>query len=87
MLEKFRAIWSCISEYTALVLTMLITFTEGGNEFLQNQQGVVKGSRPGSGNKPGSTQAQPLNVWVTFQRSFPLSEPQLPHLKMRKWTR
>lgn len=65
---------------------MLITFTEEEHEFSQKQQGV-KRRGPGNSNKPGSTQALPLNVWVTFCRSFPLSGPQLPDLKMRKWTR
>lgn len=51
-LEKSRAIRSRISEYTALVLRMLITFTEGGNEFSQKQQGMLKGAGLGVVTNP-----------------------------------
>lgn len=48
---------------------------------------MVEGVWPGNGKKPGSTQALPLNGSMTFQRSFMLSEPQQPPLKMRELTR
>lgn len=59
-LEKFRIIWSHISEYIALSLRMFMSFT-GGNELSQKQQGVVGGG--GLGVVTYLDLFKSLNVW------------------------
>lgn len=80
-LEKFRIIWSHTSKHVALVLGTVTVFTEEGSKLLRSNKAWWKGAWPRK--KPGSTGALPLKGSVTLQRSFFLSEPQYPHLKMR----